>query len=166
MGDRAYWAVFEMLVRKQFEIFCSCFSHPHRSAWRTMLTRMQTLMRCSSGSATNTLPSTSGPGDTVIPCSGRGDCLNGTCLCDIRYAGDECTGFNLPYHAGVSSVFYFVAALSLIQLLICCAAEYQRSKLPSLVRAFRLTTQKFLYFFVFVAALLRGAYFTTPVSIA
>lgn len=39
--------------------------------------------------------------DSVIPCSGRGDCLNGTCLCEIRYTGDECASFNLPYHAGM-----------------------------------------------------------------
>lgn len=65
---------------------------------------------------------------------------------------------------GVSSVFYFVAALSIVQLLICCAAEYQRLKQPSLLKALRLTTQKLLYFVVFIAALLRGAYFTTPVS--
>lgn len=33
-------------------------------------------------------------------CSGRGECHNGTCLCEIRYSGDECAGPNLPYHAG------------------------------------------------------------------
>lgn len=53
----------------------------------------------------------------------------------------------------------------MIQLLICCVAEYQRLKQPSFLRAFRLTTQKLLYFVVFIAALLRGAYFTTPVRI-
>lgn len=40
--------------------------------------------------------------DEETPCSGRGDCLNGTCLCEIRYSGAECSGFNLPYHAGES----------------------------------------------------------------
>lgn len=65
---------------------------------------------------------------------------------------------------GVSLVFYLVAALSMIQLLICCVAEYQRLKQPSLVRAIRITTQKLLYFVIFIAASLRGAYFTTPVS--
>lgn len=66
---------------------------------------------------------------------------------------------------GLSSVFYFVAIVSLIQLLICIAAEYQRLKQPTFLRACRITTQKLLYFFVFFAAVLRGAYFTTPVSI-
>ncbi|CAG5026612.1 unnamed protein product [Parnassius apollo] len=35
----------------------------------------------------------------ALGCSGRGDCMNGTCLCEIRYAGDECAGPNMPYHA-------------------------------------------------------------------
>lgn len=51
-------------------------------------------MRCSSNSIDESPP------DDDTPCSGRGDCLNGTCLCEIRYSGDECSGFNLPYHAG------------------------------------------------------------------
>lgn len=82
--------------------------------------------------------------------------------------------FSLPKHilkknfkinflfSGVSSVFYFVALFSFIQLLICIAAEYQRLKQPSLLLACRVTTQKLLYFFVFFAALIRGAYFTAP----
>lgn len=98
-------------------------------------------------------------------CNGRGECDNGTCICEIRYSGDECRAFNLPYHAGISSVFYCVALFSLIQLMICIVAEYQRLKRPSIVRACRITAQKLLYFIVFLAALLRGAYFTTPVSI-
>lgn len=99
-----------------------------------------------------------------VTCSGRGDCLNGTCFCEIRYAGDECNAFNLPYYAGISSIFYFVALVSLVQLFICIVAEYQRLKQPSMLRACRVTTQKMLYFMVFVAASIRGAYFTTPVS--
>lgn len=144
-----------------------------------MISHLKTLMRCSP------LTKDDHPPDDDTPCSGRGECQNGTCLCEIRYAGDECSGFNLPYHAGkyflfilhwqqiqtffsysagVSSVFYFVALVSIIQLLICIVAEYQRLKQPSLLRACRITTQKLLYFVVFIAATLRGAYFTTPVS--
>lgn len=45
-------------------------------------------------------------------CSGRGECLNGTCLCEIRYSGDTCDGPNFPYHAG--TVYkYYVNKLSL-----------------------------------------------------
>lgn len=43
--------------------------------------------------------------------------------------------------------------------------EYLRMKKhPSILRACRITTQKFLYFAVFLAALLRGTYFAAPVS--
>lgn len=69
---------------------------------------------------------------------------------------------SLSLNSGVSSIFYIVALVSVIQLLICIIAEYQRLKQPSLLRACRLTTQKLLYFFVCVASLVRGAYFTTP----
>lgn len=41
-------------------------------------------------------------------CSGRGECLNGTCLCEIRYSGDMCDGPNLPYHAGKCFIFVFL----------------------------------------------------------
>lgn len=124
------------------------------------------IMGCSSTlNNNNELPS----GDMAavsedILCNGRGECDNGTCICEIRYSGDECRGFNFPYHAWISSVFYCVALFSLIQLMICIVAEYQRLKRPSIVRACRITAQKLLYFIVFLAALLRGAYFTTPVS--
>ncbi|XP_058450085.1 uncharacterized protein LOC131429767 [Malaya genurostris] len=121
-----------------------------------MVTRFERLMGCSS------IPIGETPPEDETQCSGRGDCLNGTCLCEIRYSGDECSGFNLPYHASISSVFYFVAFISMVQLMICIIAEYQRLKQPSFLRACRLTTQKLLYFFVFIASVLRGAYFTTP----
>lgn len=51
----------------------------------------------------------------------------------------------------------------MIQLIICIVAEFKRQKQPSILRACRLSTQKLLYFVVFVAAILRGAYFTKPV---
>lgn len=123
-----------------------------------MVSRFERLMGCASIPLGQSPPEDS----DSTQCSGRGDCLNGTCLCEIRYSGDECSGFNLPYHAGISSVFYFVAFISLVQLMICIIAEYQRLKQPSFLRACRLTTQKLLYFFVFIASVLRGAYFTTP----
>lgn len=144
-----------------------------------MLPTFHSLMRCSSSvlqpaSTSGSIRLAASPFDgnhgtdlddlNTATCSGRGDCLNGTCLCEIRYAGDECSGFNLPYYAGISSVFYFVALISVIQLFICIVAEYQRLKQPSVLRACRVTTQKLLYFMVFVASSLRGAYFTTPVS--
>ncbi len=56
-----------------------------------------------------------------------------------------------------------MAATSLIQLFICIHAEYARLKTPSILRACRITNQKFLYILVFLAALLRGLYFAYPV---
>lgn len=47
---------------------------------------------------------------------------------------------------------------------MCIHAEYLRMKKnASLLRACRITTQKFLYFLVFLASTLRGAYFAAPV---
>lgn len=80
-----------------------------------MISRFQSLMRCSSSSIDENPP------DDDTPCSGRGDCLNGTCLCEIRYAGDECSGFNLPYHAGRNKKFVspcFVVAENTITLFV------------------------------------------------
>lgn len=68
----------------------------------------------------------------------------------------------LRFILGLSSIFYLVAFISMVQLIISCFAEYQRLKQPSVLRACRITTQKFIYFVVFIAAILRGAYFTTP----
>lgn len=146
-----------------------------------MLPSLDTLMRCSKRVLQSPMEAvkmhsnghSKAPGGGIygpftpandLSCSGRGDCVNNTCVCDIRYAGDECDFFNLPYYAGISTVFYVVALVSVIQLLICIVAEYQRLKQPSILRACRITTQKLLYFMVFVASSLRGAYFTTPVS--
>ena len=43
-------------------------------------------------------------------------------------------------------------------------SEYLRMKKhPSLLKACRITTQKLLYFLVFVASVLRGTYFAAPV---
>lgn len=63
---------------------------------------MLTLMKCNSDSITsNNFPNQpSFDIQSVVPCSGRGDCLNGTCMCEIRYSGDECDSYNIPYHAG------------------------------------------------------------------
>lgn len=67
--------------------------------------------------------------------------------------------------AGVSAIFYVVAFVSLVQLLICCFASYKKLKNPSFLKACRITTQKFLYILVFLASLLRAAYFTQPESV-
>lgn len=134
------------------------------SHFKSVIMGCSSTLHHNSNNNNNQLPSDEMMSTDELLCNGRGECDNGTCICEIRYSGEECRAFNLPYHAGVSSIFYFVALFSLIQLLICIIAEYQRLKRPSIVRACRITAQKLLYFIVFLAAVLRGAYFTTPVS--
>ena len=83
----------------------------------------------------------------------------------IQFEGSECSTINLSYHVAFSSIFFALALTSLIQLVMCVHAEYLRMrKHPSVLRACRVTTQKLLYFLVFLACLLRGAYFAAPVS--
>lgn len=38
--------------------------------------------------------------NSTTPCSGHGECLNGTCLCEIRFTGDVCDNFNNQYYTG------------------------------------------------------------------
>lgn len=102
------YLIFDHILKSFFFSFFSIFRF---RVWRShnMLTHLQTLMRCTSdkiATASQTIKSTSAAtvsssidDDTITPCSGRGDCLNGTCLCEIRYSGDECDNYNLPYHA-------------------------------------------------------------------
>ncbi|CAB3383962.1 Hypothetical predicted protein [Cloeon dipterum] len=95
-------------------------------------------------------------------CSGHGECHNGTCVCEIQYEGEVCRTPNFSYHAAFASIFFFLALVCLIQLVMCIAAEFQKMKTPSLWRACRITTQKLLYIVVFLATIIRGAYFTSP----
>lgn len=42
-------------------------------------------------------------GDEFKPtiCSGRGECgPNNSCICEIRFTGDNCMDYNRSYHAG------------------------------------------------------------------
>lgn len=96
-------------------------------------------------------------------CSGNGICVNGSCHCQIQFEGEECSTINFSYHVAFSSIFFLLALTSLIQLVMCVHAEYLRMrKHPSVLRACRVTTQKLLYFLVFLACVLRGAYFAAP----
>ncbi|CAG9862633.1 unnamed protein product [Phyllotreta striolata] len=95
-------------------------------------------------------------------CSGRGECYNGTCMCDIRFTGDVCDGPNLPYHTGIGGVFFLISLVCAIQLITCIVSEYSRLKAPTLLKACKITTQKLIYFVTFLASLIRGAYFIFP----
>ncbi|XP_018054845.1 PREDICTED: uncharacterized protein LOC108691562 isoform X2 [Atta colombica] len=97
-------------------------------------------------------------------CSGHGECHNGTCLCEIQFDGPECHIPNLSYYIAFASIFFVLAFICLIQLVMCIIAEWQRMKAPSFLRACRVTTQKVLYFVVFLASIIRGAYFTSPTA--
>merc|ERR1719471_2703047 len=99
----------------------------------------------------------------VANCSGNGECRDGSCYCMVQYEGNECQQINFYYHVAFASIFYLLALTSLIQLAMCIHAEYLRMKKnPSVLRACRITTQKFLYFLVFLASILRGTYFAAP----
>lgn len=92
--------------------------------------------------------------------------MNGSCYCQIQFEGDECKKINFSYHVAFASIFFLLALTSLIQLVMCIHAEYLRMKKnPSVLKACRITTQKFLYFLVFLASVLRGAYFAAPVML-
>lgn len=97
-------------------------------------------------------------------CSGHGECHNGTCLCEIQFDGLECHVPNLSYYIAFATIFFMLAFVCLIQLIMCIIAEWQKMKAPSFLRACRVTTQKVLYFIVFLASLIRGAYFTSPTA--
>uniref|UniRef100_A0A0A9YKT4 E3 ubiquitin-protein ligase MARCH2 n=2 Tax=Lygus hesperus TaxID=30085 RepID=A0A0A9YKT4_LYGHE len=97
-------------------------------------------------------------------CSGHGECLNGTCFCEIQFVGDECTLANTSYFTAFATIFFAVAFTCFVQLIICIIAEWNRLKSPSLMGACRITTQKLLYFVVFLATIIKGAYFTSPTA--
>lgn len=97
-------------------------------------------------------------------CSGRGDCYNGTCMCDIRYTGELCDDPNIPYHLAIGGIFFVISLVCAIQLMMCIISEYSRLKAPNLVNACKVTTQKLIYFVTCLASFIRGAYFIFPVS--
>lgn len=136
----------EFLWTTQSSAFSSVGRHLLASAWKTM--------------------SEMNPEDQDgchANCSGHGECQNGSCYCQIQFEGDECKRINFSYHVAFSSIFFLLALTSLIQLVMCIHAEYLRMKKnASILRACRVTTQKFLYFLVFLASVLRGAYFAAP----
>nr|CAH7717391.1 unnamed protein product [Callosobruchus chinensis] len=105
-----------------------------------------------------------GSGSCTRDCSGRGECYNGTCMCDIRFTGELCDGPNLPYHAGIGGVFCFIGLVCAVQLVMCIVSEYTRLKAPTWLKACKVTTQKLIYFVMCIASLLRGAYFIFPES--
>ncbi|XP_014209891.1 uncharacterized protein LOC106640381 isoform X2 [Copidosoma floridanum] len=97
-------------------------------------------------------------------CSGHGECHNGTCLCEIEFDGSRCHAPNFSYYVAFASMFFILAFICLVQLIMCIIAEWKRMKTPSFLSACRVTTQKVLYFVVFLASLIRAAYFTSATT--
>lgn len=49
-------------------------------------------------------------------CSGRGECgPNNSCICEIRYTGDNCLDYNKSYHAGKKILFNALSHFVLLQ---------------------------------------------------
>ncbi|ODN05284.1 E3 ubiquitin-protein ligase MIR1 [Orchesella cincta] len=100
-------------------------------------------------------------------CSGHGDCLNGTCFCEIQFAGDECGGVNMNYHIGLASVYLLVALVSLCQLTVAITMSCRQVSKGNRIReALSPTTPKVIYAIIFLAASLRAAYFAVSTTVA
>lgn len=92
-------------------------------------------------------------------CSGHGECLNNSCFCEVEFTGSSCDNPNISYYVAFSTIFFILCVISFIQLILCINSEFKREKPRSLVKALRITTQKALYFFIFIATAIRGFYF-------
>ena len=97
-------------------------------------------------------------------CSGHGDCYDGVCFCEVEYSGQACDNPNYSYYLALSTIYYFICATSFIQLVLCINSEFKRIKPRSIIRSFKITTQKALYFFICVATAIRGFYFSSPTN--
>jgi len=84
--------------------------------------------------------------DDDSACSVNGVCTEkGICQCTVTWAGRNCTDQNHLYFHSFSLVFYALMTVSMVQLVLCIRAEYQRQKKKSMFKACRITVQKFLY---------------------
>ncbi|XP_015787698.1 uncharacterized protein LOC107364779 [Tetranychus urticae] len=97
-------------------------------------------------------------------CSGHGGFDNGVCFCEIEYSGQTCERPNYSYYLALSTIYYLICIASFIQLILCINSEFKRIKPPSIIRSFKITTQKALYFFICVATIIRGFYFSSPTN--
>lgn len=64
----------------------------------SMVTRLKDVLRnmCKNKLDQNDHSSNSG-------CMNRGECFNGSCICEIRFSGEDCESYNSSYHAGKHS---------------------------------------------------------------
>lgn len=67
---------------------------------------------------------------------------------------------NVSYYVGFATVFYAIALISVIQLILCIRSEFCRMKKPVFLAACRVTTQKAIYMVICLASIIRGIYFS------
>nr|XP_006820411.1 PREDICTED: uncharacterized protein LOC102810141 [Saccoglossus kowalevskii] len=103
--------------------------------------------------------STAAECNNTYNCSGHGACVDGECICEVQYAGDNCTNTNLSYYIAFGLIFFLLCAVSFTQLVLCIKSSFSKMDKPSLSKACRVTTQKLLYALVFFATFSRGLYF-------
>ncbi|XP_031551862.1 uncharacterized protein LOC116289124 [Actinia tenebrosa] len=100
--------------------------------------------------------------ETVLFCPGncndRGACVAGSCVCEVRYSGGNCTDSNLGYNIGFGLTFYLLCVVCFLQLVLCIWSEFGKLKRPSLAKACRPTVQKMLYICMIIACGSRGVY--------
>lgn len=97
-------------------------------------------------------------------CSEHGDCDNGTCVCEVQFNGDACGEPNVSYFVAFATIFFVIGTVSFVQLLLCVRSEFLKMKTPNFWQACRVTTQKALYLLMFLAAGVRGVYFSSSVK--
>ncbi|XP_014669910.1 PREDICTED: uncharacterized protein LOC106810939 [Priapulus caudatus] len=98
-------------------------------------------------------------------CSGHGMCMEGKCFCEVQFSGGTCADVNMRYFVSFGAVFYFLSAVSIIQLFMCMRADYMKQQKASWTAAVSVTSQKLLYVFVILASAIRGIYFSTKNTI-
>ncbi|XP_078489126.1 uncharacterized protein LOC100176980 [Ciona intestinalis] len=98
--------------------------------------------------------------DQNYNCSDRGNCENGVCVCQVQFAGENCTQVNVGYMAAFGSIFSVLALVSIAQLVLCIYTEYKRLKNPTFRSVFRVTTQKLLHGLVIAACMTRVLFFS------
>merc|ERR1712168_693079 len=96
-------------------------------------------------------------------CSGNGDCMGGTCLCQVQYSGWACGDHNIGYYITFGVLFCSIAFTTAVQLVLRIYLQVTKSPSPSLYTAFKPDIQKLVFFFVICATGSRSLYFLLSV---
>ncbi|KAK3596817.1 hypothetical protein CHS0354_015670 [Potamilus streckersoni] len=79
----------------------------------------------------------------------------------IQFCGNSCKDVNDRYFLTFGAVFVCLGAVAFVQLCLCIWGEHSRRKCSSLTNAYKFTIQKFLYFLIICATVVRGTYYLT-----